>query len=212
MPLHIPARKLFPLVTALSVLAAAAATLLPADAAQAGDKRTADRQALAQLAGTYRSTSAEDWGRGSFGTREFGFDNGRWTLKFTLALDPQMKHPVFEFRTQGQYFVGTASKTVPGAFDALFTEDAKYVTLRTPDPQLATAFGLAGCGLAADVEKDISSEGCALWKSVAACGVDHDLLALDDRGGLRFGVRPPDNDMCTAGRRPAALLPAVVKR
>jgi hypothetical protein len=210
MSLPLSIRHLVPLVAALAVLAAAAVTLLPAEAAPARD--AADRQALAQLAGTYRSTSAEDWGRGSFGTREFGFDNGRWTLKFTLALDPQMKNRVFEFRTHGQYFVGAASKTVPGAFDALFTEDAKYVTLRTPDLQLVTAFGLAGCGLAADVEKDISREGCALWKPVAACGVDHDLLALDEQGGLRFGVRPPDNDMCTAARRPATLLPAVVKR
>ena len=38
-----------------------------------------------------------------------------------------------------------------------------------------------------------------------------DLLALD-ASGLRFGVRPPDNDMCTPDKTPTALLPAVIRR
>ncbi len=46
---------------------------------------------------------------------------------------------------------------------------------------------------------------------VAVCPEDHDLLAIDDAGALRFGVRPPDNDMCTADKRPTALPPAVIK-
>jgi hypothetical protein len=71
--------------------------------------------------------------------------------------------------------------------------------------------GLAACGLPVNLEADISVTGCAAWKPVAVCGEDHDLLALDDTG-LRFGVRPRDNDMCTADRTPAALLPAVVRR
>lgn len=34
----------------------------------------------------------------------------------------------------------------------------------------------------------------------------------DEKGNLYFGVRPADNNMCTADRRPTALLPAVAKR
>jgi hypothetical protein len=47
---------------------------------------------------------------------------------------------------------------------------------------------------------------------VAVCHEDHDRLALDPDGGVRFGQRPRDNDMCTADTRPTARLPAVVKR
>lgn len=170
-----------------------------------------DGPALQRLHGVYASADAESWG-GAYGTREFSFDRGRWTLRFTLALDPKMQQPVFEFRTHGRYTVQAASKAVPGAFEALFTEDAKYVTLKTTDAKLAAAFGLAGCGLSPGVERDISVTGCANWKPVAQCAEDHDLLALDTRGGLYFGVRPRDNDMCTADKRPTALLPAVWRR
>jgi hypothetical protein len=168
------------------------------------------RSALSTLSGTYASTAVEAW-YGAFGTREFTFGQGRWALRFVLALDPAMKAKVFEFRTQGPYYVGQASKTVPGAFEALFIEDAKFVTLKASDVQLIKAFGLAECGLRADVEKDISVQGCAGWKPVAVCKEDHDLLALTDAGGLQFGERPKDNDMCTPAKRPQALLPPVLK-
>lgn len=67
------------------------------------------------------------------------------------------------------------------------------------------------CNLTVNLEADISQTGCAAWRSVAVCGEDHDLFALDATG-LRFGVRPADNDMCTPDKTPTALLPAVVKR
>ena len=85
------------------------------------------------------------------------------------------------------------------------------LTLLTADAALAAAFGLAACGLATGIEADISGRGCANWKPVALCSMDHDLLALDATGGLLYGVRPRDNDMCTPDRRPAALLPHAVR-
>ncbi|MEO0876216.1 MAG: hypothetical protein AAFY48_16580, partial [Bacteroidota bacterium] len=90
-------------------------------------------------------------------------------------------------------------------------EEKKFLTLKTDNEQLATAFGLASCGLEPNVEKDISVEGCALWAAVAVCNEDHDLLSLDEEGLLYFGERPADNNMCTADRRPTALTPAVTK-
>lgn len=169
-----------------------------------------DRAALSSLSGTYSSTAVEAW-YGAYGTREFRFEDGRWSLKFVLALDPTMSAKVFEFRTQGPYYVGQASKTVPGAFDALFIEDQKFVTLRARDLKLTEAFGLAGCSLVVDVEKDVSVSGCAGWKPVSVCKEDHDLLAINGTGGLHFGERPRDNDMCSADKRPKSLLQAVVK-
>ncbi len=171
-----------------------------------------DRVALESLSGTYEDPTSYDVGGGAFGKRVFTFDDGEWTLRFTLALDSGMQTPVFEFRTFGDYEIEGPSPEVPGAYEALFREDAKFVTLRAFDPGLAQAFGLSECGLQPDIEKDVSVSGCAGWKPVAECNEDHDLLALTDEGGLRFGVRPPDNDMCTRDKRPRALTPAVVKR
>ncbi|MEO1049709.1 MAG: hypothetical protein AAFX87_03765 [Bacteroidota bacterium] len=168
------------------------------------------KKQLQNLSGTYVSQQAEGWGRGTFGTREFSFSDGHWTLRFVLALDPDMKNQVFEFRTHGTYQVLSKSK-VTKAYEAVFYEDKKYVTLKTDNPELIQAFGLSECGLKPHVEKDISKDGCALWPSVADCHEDHDLLALDDQGNLYFGVRPADNNMCTADRRPTALLPPVTK-
>ncbi|MEL7003590.1 MAG: hypothetical protein AAFN93_12775, partial [Bacteroidota bacterium] len=92
-----------------------------------------------------------------------------------------------------------------------FGEDKKIVTLKTDDSQLIEAFGFSACGLTPFVEKDISVNGCALWKSVADCPADFDLLSLDDKGRLYFGERPADNDMCTEDKRPTALTPPVTK-
>jgi hypothetical protein len=171
-----------------------------------------DAGAIAALNGTWASPAAEDWGRGTFGTRSFSFEGGTWSLDFALALDPGMNAKVFEFHTTGTYDVLGPSPVVPGAFEMLFREDIKAVTLRATDPGLIGAFGLARCNLTPDVKTDISATGCAIWKPVAECGEDHDLLALDAGQNLYFGVRPADNDMCTPDKRPTALLPAVVKQ
>lgn len=173
--------------------------------------RDNQKTALQHLSGRYIDPKGVDWGRGTYGTRVFTFDQGTWTLTFTLALDPAMQQPVFVFRTVGTYTVGEKSPTVAGAYHALFTERQKFVTLKTADQKLAQGFGLAACGFTKDVEQDISARGCALWKPVAECGADYDLLALGPKGQLYFGLRPPDNDLCTAARRPTKLNVPVVK-
>ncbi len=166
------------------------------------------KKQLQRLSGTYTSVSAEDWGRGTYGHREFTFNQGQWRLRFTLALDPNMQAKVFEFRTFGTYKVLGKSAHV-AAYEAVFYEEKKFVTLLTDNQELINGFGLGNCGLVPFQEQDISQDGCALWPSVADCHEDHDLLALDDAGQLYFGVRPADNNMCTANKRPKALLPPV---
>jgi hypothetical protein len=167
---------------------------------------------LSTLRGTFADgPSGYAYGK-AFGHRTFTFEDGKWTLRFTLALDPEFKVPVFEFRTHGTYQVLGPSSAVPGAYEADFTEDAKYLTLRTRDAALSEAFGFSACALTPDVEKDVSIAGCLGWKPVSVCPTDHDLLALTNEGGLRFGERPSDNDMCSADKRPSALTPAVLPR
>lgn len=173
--------------------------------------KTTEKKALENLNGNYADPQGVDWGQGTFGKREFTFDDGKWSLKFTLAFDPQMENQIFVFRTVGTYSVQDKSKSVDDAYNALFIEDKKFVTLKTDIPDIIQGFGFGNCDLTKDIEKDISKSGCSLWKSVADCSEDHDLLKMDADGKLYFGVRPQDNDMCTEDKRPKSLTPAVVK-
>ena len=158
---------------------------------------------------TYRSAAPEPW-YGGFGTREFVFADGRWQLTFTHALDPAMTMRTFEFRTGGPFEIVGASQTVEGAFDGTFVEAWKHVTLLSENADVIAGMGMADCDLTYNLETDISETGCAAWRPVAVCGEDHDLIAMTE-AGVQFGVRPADNDMCTPGKRPTALLPMVAR-
>lgn len=59
-----------------------------------------NKKKLESLSGTYADPNPYPYGQ-AFGTRVFSFDKGKWTLLFTLALDPNMNMKVFEFRTYG---------------------------------------------------------------------------------------------------------------
>jgi hypothetical protein len=190
--------------SALATIALAFAIAAPAAADTGG------RAALKALHGTYASPAVEGW-YGGFGTREFVFRDGTWSLTFTHALDPDMTLRTFQFRTGGPYEIREPAAAVPGAYHAVFHENWKHVTLLTDVPEIVAGLGMAECGLSVNLETDISATGCAAWAPVAECGEDHDLLALSE-AGLQFGVRPADNDLCTAEKLPTALLPAVVLR
>lgn len=164
---------------------------------------------LETLNGTFRSAAPEAW-YGGFGTREFVFANGNWSLTFVHALDPGMTMRTFQFRTGGGYEILEPSTAVDGAYHGVFNEDWKHVTLMTDNPEIVAAMGMAACDLSYNLETDISLTGCAAWRSVADCGQDHDLFARDGTG-VYFGVRPADNDMCTPDRLPTALLPVVAQ-
>lgn len=194
----------------IGVAAWASVLLIGAAAVATAQEPFGGQDQLERLSGVYASTSPEAW-YGGHGTRRFTFGNGKWSLVFTHALDPGMQKRTFQFRTEGPYTVGAASRVVPGAFETVFFEDVKYVTLLTADAAIVNAFGFADCGLKLNVEIDISRTGCAGWKPVSECREDHDLLAISAHG-LHFGVRPRDNNMCTPDRRPTALLQPVVKQ
>lgn len=165
---------------------------------------------LENLSGTYSDPSPYNYGK-AWGERVFTFDKGKWTLDFTLALDPEMKLQVFKFRTLGTYKVQEKSSKVADTYNAVFYEEKKFLTLRTSDENLIKTFGFSPCNMTVDVEQDISTNGCSAWKSVKECPVDYDLLSLDKEGKLYFGNRPQDNNMCSADRRPTSLTPPVVK-
>ena len=168
------------------------------------------KEKLETLSGTYMDEAPYAYGE-AFGQRIFTFDEGKWTLRFTLYLDPTKELPVFEFRTYGTYQVLESSKVVSEAYNALFLEEKKFLTLKTENAELIQGFGFSPCGLELGVEKDVSETGCSAWAAVSECNEDHDLLSLDAEGMLFFGERPADNNMCTADRRPSKLTPPVKK-
>ena len=165
---------------------------------------------LENLSGTYVDPSPYNYGQ-AFGKRIFTFDKGKWTLDFTLSLDPEMKMQVFNFRTFGTYKVQAKSTKVADTYNAVFYEEKKFLTLKTSDENLIKAFGFAPCNLTVDIEQDVSVNGCSGWKSVNECPGDYDLLSLDKDGKLYFGNRPQDNDMCSPDKRPTSLTPPVTK-
>jgi hypothetical protein len=170
----------------------------------------AEAQKLQSLSGTYFSPKVESW-YGGYGTREFVLKDGQWSLIFTHALDPSMTQRTFQFRTGGSYKVNEASNLVKGAYNTVFTESWKHLTLLTDNPQIIAGMGMSECALKTNLEADISTTGCAGWRPVSVCDKDHDLFAMD-AAGVYFGERPADNNMCTADKRPTALLSPVVSR
>lgn len=165
---------------------------------------------LENLSGTYADLIPYNYGQ-AFGKRVFTFDKGKWTLDFTLSLDPEMKMQVFKFTTFGTYKVQNKSTKIADTYEAVFFEENKFLTLKTSDENLINAFGFTPCNLAVDVEQDVSVKGCSGWKSVKECPGDYDLLSLDKEGRLYFGTRPQDNDMCSPEKRPTSLTPPVTK-
>ncbi len=168
------------------------------------------KQKLENLSGTYADAKPYAYGQ-AWGSRVFTFDKGKWTLSFTLALDAEMKLPVFEFRTFGTYKIQEKSAKLSDTYNAVFYEEKKLLTLKTTNEQLIKAFNFTPCNLVKDIEQDISKNGCSGWKSVAECPADYDLLSLDKQGKLYFGNRPQDNDMCNPERRPTSLTPPLIK-
>jgi hypothetical protein len=165
---------------------------------------------LETLSGTYADAKPYQYGK-AWGQRVFTFDKGKWTLVFTLSLDPGLRMQVFQFRTFGTYQVQDKSVRVPDTYNALFSEEKKFLTLKTNDENLIRAFGFSSCNLTKDKEQDISEAGCSGWKPVSVCSGDYDLLSLDKDGKLYFGNRPQDNDMCSPDKRPSSLTPPVTK-
>lgn len=99
---------------------------------------------LENLSGTYVDVKPYAYGR-AWGKRVFTFDKGKWALKFTLAVDPEMKMQVFQFRTFGTYKVQDKSSNISDTYNALFYEEKKLLTLKTSDENLIIAFGFAPC-------------------------------------------------------------------
>ncbi len=138
----------------------------------------------------------------------FAITEARWDLQYELFGDATCAKRKAAIHLGGTYEVLDASETVPGAWNATFSFDARDLT--ADDAKTAKALGKA-CGVKLKAKKaaDIHAKGCPKLglKPADACAADHDLVAIE-RDRLFFGVRPADNDMCTEDKRPTALVDA----
>lgn len=177
-----------------------------------GAPQTAPTTTQPDLEGRWASACIPN-GSGQHIQLRFAMTRADWTLDYVTYTDAACTTPFVTARIEGPYAV-TGPSTVAGASEGTFRFTRK--TLRAHGPAAAGFLSSAqGCGraFAADVDVDITAEGCAGLgqRPVAACGQDYDLVSLEG-DSLRFGQRPADNDLCTPAQRPTALSPLAMQR
>lgn len=203
------------LVTSLfiTLTATATATALAAgcgggkDSLRAGPDAGQGAGAGPDIRGRWVSPCVPQEGGQSF-SLDFDIAEARWALDYAAFGDGDCQVPFLTVHIEGPWEVERPSAAVEGAFEARFGFSEKTVT-----PHMEAAAGFlaseAGCNrdeFAEGQATSIYDAGCAGLGQYprAQCDADHDLVALAG-GGLQFGARPADNDMCGPDRRPTAL-------
>ncbi len=147
-------------------------------------------------------------GSTSYSQLDFDLADARWTLDYVVHGAPDCSAPLMTVHVDGPYALERPSDTVAGAWEARFAFDTKTVR---PEVDAMRDFlnGLDGCGsapFATGVAQSVYESGCPTLGQypMSRCQADYDLVKLDG-SDLRFGMRPADNDMCSADKRPTAL-------
>jgi hypothetical protein len=158
------------------------------------------------IAGTW-ATACAATAKKDFTTLTFvNTAEGRWDLTAATFSDAACTKRKSALHLGGAYAFGGQSTNVPTAWEGNFTFEARDLT--ADDAKTAKALGKL-CGIKkmkAGATVDLHAKGCPKLglRPAADCAADFDLVALEG-DVLRFGVRPADNDMCTAEKRPTAL-------
>jgi hypothetical protein len=197
---------------AMNIRHASLAALLALTAACGAPQTTTPSTPRVDLTGRWSSACIPN-GSGQHIQLRFDMTRADWSLDYVTYADAACTAPFVTAHIEGPYEVAEPS-VVAGASNGTFRFTRK--TLRAHGAAAAGFLSSAqGCGraIAADVDVDITAEGCAGLgqRPVSACGQDFDLVAVEG-DSLRFGQRPGDNDMCTPARRPSALSPLAMQR
>jgi hypothetical protein len=163
------------------------------------------------LAGTWAS-ACTDPGSGQAFRLSFDIKPTTWTLAYEVFADAACAAPLLVVNIDGPYEITGPSNVVPTAREARFGFAHKTVT---PLSDGAVGFLPQACGggtYVVGTPTDIAA-GCPGLGAypIATCPADFDIVARDG-DQLRFGQRPPDNNMCTADKRPTSLSQAVLTR
>ena len=159
------------------------------------------------LAGHWRSSCVPTNGTQSV-TLDFRNTASTWALDYVTYADMTCATPFVTAHIEGPYTVTGTSATVAGAWEARLAFDRKQVTPASAAAAgfLASAAGCGRAGFSAATPTDVLELGCPGLGQLprSTCAADYDLVSIG-ADGLRFGDRPKDNDLCTAGKRPAKL-------
>lgn len=128
---------------------------------------------------------------------------GKHSTRYTFFADDRCRIGLFTFQLEGRSRTrGTAS--VPGAVAVDVHFDRVLLTVHAYEalPQVAA------CGSKrwqVGVQQDVTRTGCLFIKPRRSCGIDHDILAIDEERMVP-GFRTAD--MCRPEGRPARLQTA----
>jgi hypothetical protein len=163
-----------------------------------------------EILGNWKSVSVENM-NGTYGFREFSFDDKKWEVKFTLFTDEQMKNPVFTFKGIGSYNYQDQSKNLQNTANYIFGFDKKFMTLKTTDTLVAKNFGLSA--LVLNQETDVTKDGISFIESKSACDKEFDLVSIKN-DTLFLGKRPEQGkNLCQEANRPKSYgLPLIRKK
>lgn len=151
------------------------------------------------IGGRWTSVAPEAQG-GVFATREFQFDDGRWSVIFRTFADEAASQPLFRIDVAGAYVIGGPSAAIEGAHNGIFPALQRDLTAESPAG--VALFAGMGCALEEGVVKHLVDEGCGFLPPLMQVMGEYDLVALqDDR--LFLGDRTGD----LSKERPAALTP-----
>lgn len=192
---------------ALSILVVGALAL-----AGCGDSDTETKPApapelkptAAELVGKWASACTDNGMGGGF-TLSFDLSETAWKLDYASYADAACATKNLTVHVEGAYRLGDASKTVMGARDGEFDFGVKTVTPHNDGTAMFLPMACGSGTYTVDMPTDIKG-GCAGLGAypVADCPTDYDIVKLDGNT-LQFGLRPADNNMCSAEKRPTAL-------
>jgi hypothetical protein len=124
--------------------------------------------------------------------RDAVFSEDLWEILIKTFVDESAELPLFTVRAKGNYKLGEESRDVPGATCVDFENTARYVTPQNGAmAQMLNHAAVGKVGWKANVEQEVSEEGCFLVPSIENCPVEYDLLSLvkgeDGVESLYFG-------------------------
>jgi len=201
------------LAAGCSSSAAPAGPAGPGSPAAAEDAGALPAAAAPDVAGRWKSACTPSTAPQAF-TLDFTIADPAWSVDYAVYADAACAEKLLTVHIEGTYAIGAPS-AVAGAYDARFAFTRKVVTphVDAATQLLASPEGCARDGFVTGAPTDVSDAGCAGLgqRPVAACPADYDIVRVAD-GGLTFGLRPADNDMCTPDKRPKALAPVTSGR
>ena len=135
----------------------------------------------------------------------FKMTEGEWDLDYMAFNDDACSVQFLTVNIKGTYSLEGASPVEDGAREATFGFASKTVTGHMEDALDVINGACVVEGTAVGTPLDIAG-GCAGLGAypIAECTADHNIVKLVD-GVLHFGVRPQDNNICTADKRPTSF-------